>query len=129
MTELTTVQYSPQQGFYDKNGPCEILHLLSNVPVANDQALIAAVTGKRSRVIGGNIYSNAAATGLVFKSATAATEPRCAFHIPANTVATPNVFLPWNPYGYFQSNVGGLIYTDNSAVVAITSLIYFYWSP
>lgn len=94
-----------------------------------NQQVIAAVSGKRIRILRGTVHSNGAAGSVVFYSSTGGAA--CyALYIPANTVATPNVPIEWSPDGAFESITSGGIFVDNNSAATVNiSLRYIEVTP
>ena len=113
-----------------KDGVCDLNYYQNtSLAVANNTSLVAAVSGKRILVVGGYAYSNGAFTQLTFKSASGGTALR-SYAIPANTVATPNVqFCQNGLFDGFQTVTGEGLFVDNSAVIALVSLVYLTYTP
>jgi hypothetical protein len=126
-------QISPSQIFeqaISKGGVCPLIYGCNPaVGVAANTLMASAVAGKRILVVGGFAYSNGAFTQLTFKSASGGTNLR-SYAVPANTVATPNVQLcPNGLFDGFETNTGEGLYVDNSAVIALISLVYLTYTP
>jgi len=119
----------PNKVFQDQNGVCELKNAVVNgLAVGADQLVITAVTGKRILVIGGNAYSNGAATTLAFLSASGGALIRMAA-LPANTSASPNVPLTLHQFDQWQTRTGEGLYCTNSAAVALVSITYLEYAP
>lgn len=126
------LQYDPLSFFEQnpsKGGVCEVKTLTVNgLAVAANTLLVSAISGKRIRVIGGNVFSNGAYSVLSFISASGGTIKKM-IAVPANTVATPNVPLVPDPYSFFETNTGEGLYATNSAVIVLLSLNYIEVTP
>jgi hypothetical protein len=109
------------------NNPIKTV-VINGIAVAANQTIVAAVANKRILVVGGVIYSNGAFTQVTFKSASGGTALR-SYAIPANTVATPNVFIVPSILESFETNTGEGLFADNSAVIAICSIDYIEYTP
>lgn len=130
MTVGDPLRYCPVDGFFDKNGVCAMKYKFLQATAATAaQALVTAVTAKRLRLLELIIHSNGAAGSNVFYSASAGTVIG-AVYVPANTVATPNVILEFNPFGYFETTAGQGLYMDNnSAATTNVTLGYIEYTP
>lgn len=109
--------------------PVEIQHLCVNgLPVLPNQLLITGVAGKRIRVVGGNAFSNGAATLLAFYSNNAGTLIRMTY-LPANAGVPPNVPLVIHETDFFETKTGESLYVTNTAVIALLSINYIIYTP
>jgi len=122
--------YSPNLYFETaKDGVCQIKTAVVNgLAVGANQLVITAVSGKRLLIVGGNAYSNGAATTLAFLSASGGTLLRM-IQVPVNTAATPNVPLCLHQFDQWETKTGEGLYCTNSAVVALVSVSYIEYSP
>lgn len=122
-------QYFPQKYFENvKEGALEIYHYCSGLAVANNQLLVAAVTGKRIQVVSGVAYSTGAFTQIFFKSNSGGAQLK-SFALPANTSDTPNVNFCVSPIEMFETATGHGLYIDVIADVPIVSINYIIYTP
>lgn len=127
--EVRTLQYFLSGIFRDKDGQCEIKSVVFNgVASTANQIAIAAVTGKRIRVISGNMFSAGIASDVYIASPSGTAVGGA--QIPANTVATPNVELEFNPAGHYESAVGeALRVSVAAAVIVVFFFRYIEYTP
>lgn len=120
----------PNKMFEDAQGVCSVTDVVfSAAGATNNQQVVAAVSGKVILVLSGNLRSTNAIGSLTFKSASGGTSKR-AYQVPVNTVATPNIEIPWSPFGAFRTNSGEGLFVDNSGADPITiSLTYITYTP
>lgn len=123
---VSTVEYFPTGIFRDKNGPCEVKYVVSNLSVANNQVVVAAVSGKILMPIS-IVASSGAASGLVtLKDGNAGTAKFF-------TVAPPNTGAPmeheFNPAGWMRTSTGVGIYADCATTASILSIAYIEYTP
>lgn len=91
----------------------------------NNQTVVAAVTAERIIVTSVVLHSDNAAGQVIFLSGSGGTRKR-SYWVPANTVATPNVFEGYNPHGIFRTDAGtGLFANNGSASAVYCSVTYF----
>jgi hypothetical protein len=118
--------------FEDAQGVCGIIDIVFSANGAtNNQQVVAAVSGKIILVLSGNLRSSNAAASqqLTFKSASGGTNKR-SYQVPASIAATPNVEIPWSPFGAFRTAVGEGLFCDNAGADPITiSLTYIPYTP
>lgn len=119
----------PGIAFQNQNGICQLKTAVVNgLAVGANQLVITAVSGKKLLIVGGNAYSNGAATTLAFLSASGGTLIRM-IALPANTVATPNVPLTLHQFDQWETKTGEGLYCTNSAVLALVSVTYVEYTP
>ena len=130
MSSVQANQYFPAEVFRDRNGPCVVKYTSPSLGAgSNNNAVVAAVSGKRITVINGNLCSVGAAGFISWKSASGGAALRT-HSVPVNTAATPNVQLPFDPAGHMTTIVGEGLYADNSsAAIVVTSIAYIEWTP
>lgn len=129
MTDVSRIQYYPADTFHDKNEACEIKtdRLIALAGVAN-QDIVSSSSGKRIRALTVVAYSDGIATGIVLHSSSG-TRP-LSLYLPANTVATPNVILPHNEFGWVETDTGDSLQVDvAAAVIAVVSITYITYTP
>lgn len=94
-----------------------------------NQDVVALVTGKLIRVLSVVACSDGAASTVYLHSSTTGSDGAF-IDVPANTVATPNVILPENKYGWFNSAaVGEKLQADCGAVVVRLAVTYYIYTP
>jgi hypothetical protein len=123
------VQYFPAAIFRDKDGPCEIKTYTATQAASTNVTWVAAVTGKRHRIIemlgvsdaaaqlSLNIYSNSSAT-LIGRTT-----------LPASTSNTM-LKLEFNPAGWFETVTGELLGGSTGAgAQGLITIRYITYSP
>lgn len=99
-----------------------------NFGVGNNQAAIAAVTGKIIRVMGLTAQSNAAAGSVFYKDSNAGTTKVQVS--PAPTAASGLFYtLPVINSGYFESLLSAGIYVDIFGAAVVSDLFYIIYTP
>lgn len=93
-----------------------------------NQSLVAAVTGKKIRIISMLLTSNGAQSSVLFKNGSGGTNLMVCT-IPANTVAEPNVIWPFDPCGIVESSSGVGIFVDVGAVRVLGGIRYIEVTP
>jgi len=114
---------------FEVNGQVCLLSCATSVPtVANNQTVVAAVSGKRIRGMGLTAQSNvdAAIAGIALKSASGGSIIY-QFYAPPR-LSSPE-HLPIAACGYFETNTGEGLYVDVSTNVAILNVFYIIYTP
>ena len=94
-----------------------------------NQEILAAITGKKIRVLEMVVSSGSTASVLSIKSASAGTILRL-FQIPAITQGDPNVVLPYDADGHFDTIVGQGLFADVAAGPNVNfSMRYIPFTP
>jgi len=97
--------------------------------VANNQVVIAAITGKRIRVMCVHLQGTGGAIGAVlFKSASGGTSLSPSYWAPANTNAAQFI-LPMTDTGYFETNTGEGLYVDIASAGVYVNVFYITYTP
>ncbi len=125
------IERSPNQDFNNGetvDGVCPVINKVLTITVGTNREVVAAVSGKRIRVVGGRLTSTGAFTRVEYKSASAGTF-KSVYSVPANTVDRPNVPHCILPGDEFETATGEGLYADNSAVDAICSISYYTFTP
>jgi hypothetical protein len=96
--------------------------------VANNQQIIAAITGKRHRAMGWIIQSTTGVQGsFVFKSSSGGAA------ISSSLWAPPNTALPYNleikDCGYFETNTGEGLFVDVVTAGVYFNVFYLTYTP
>lgn len=121
----------------DKGGVCIVKDVVfSAAGATNNQQVIAAIAAvagsspaKQIVVLHGTMRSAGALGAITFKSASGGTN-LCAYEIPANTVATPNVQIGPIQWGVFRTVAGQGLFVDNTSADVVTiSLSYIEVVP
>lgn len=113
----------PGYMFVDTNGqPIEIKNAYKSIDATTaDQSVIAAVTGKKIRVLSIIARDDGAGTEVVLK--TAAGTPAMRFYVNVNT-SFENTVFDLNPLGWMDSAAGGAITADGGAAAVKISIRY-----
>jgi hypothetical protein len=91
---------------------------------------IAAVTGKRLRVLSLLAWSDGAAVYATVGTGAAGATGVMSYRVPISTAATPNVILPFAPCGWGESTTSNALYVSTSAAVAtLHSFVYIEFTP
>jgi hypothetical protein len=91
----------------------------------NNQLAVAAVTGKQIIVVSAQMTSLGTAGAVGFISASGGTGLDY-YTIPANTVSDPNVTLPFDLGGHFETVAGQGLYINTSGASAINIRVRYY---
>lgn len=115
---------------YQVNGEvCPLKSAFAVVGVSTNTSLIAALTGRRIRVMGAFISSQGAAVSTFsFKNGSGGTVLFGAT-APSNAVATPNIFLPVNESGYVETDTGVGLFCDVATTAAAITVFYIDYIP
>lgn len=115
-----------------RNGSGEVCQLQSvgvSPGVANNTQLIAAVSGKRIRIMGLFAQSSGAASGsFQFKSGNAGPTLTTAIFTPPNT--NGDLFmLPISDSGYWETTTGVGLFTDVTTTGQSMNIFYLVYTP
>lgn len=129
----TPLYIDPTKYFvYKKNGNLEDCPIktaqVNAIAVATNQQIVAAVTGKKIRVVGGTMYSNGAASAVNFIDGSGGAGLKALF-VPANTVSHPNVLIAPEINEQFETSAGVGLFANNSAVLVICTVNYIEYTP
>jgi hypothetical protein len=111
-------QYFPTEIFRDSTGPLTIKSAFANCASGDNKTVVAGVSGKKLVILSYNVASTSTAGFGAFKTPSGGTDVWVIW-VPANTLADPNVFAPFNPAGYFSTAAGDGLFINNGAAVAI----------
>lgn len=121
-----SVLYNPN-GIFEQNsakgGVCPLLDAAELAHAAGTLTWIAAVTGKRIRVVSG-CYSSAVAGTILFTS-------NALNKWADNTVVagvSNGTVLPFNPAGWFESETGQSLVVVTTQIYNLSTR-YFYYTP
>lgn len=112
-------------------GASEVLPVLyksDSQAAAGNKTTVAAVTGKRIKVIGLQAQSVAALGQLTFFSASTAGTQLWDGYLPDGAVSQPLV-LPINPLGYFETNTGEALIARAVTATQIWNIQYITYTP
>lgn len=99
-----------------------------NSAVGANQSVIAAVTGKRIRIMGMTLQAASTAGDIIFKSGTSGTNYiTCVFKPPALTL--PPFLLPVTDSGYCETVTGEPVYADVGTAACYVNLFYITYTP
>lgn len=115
----------PQGVFEDNNGtvvPVTDVYV-SLTAATNNQSIVSAVSGKQIIALGIIASSQGLATQINLKNGSGGTV-RSIIVLPANTVADPNVILPFDELGWMRTDSGVALVADCGAVAANISVRY-----
>lgn len=122
-------RYDPIRVFETKTGVCQIYCAAIALTVANNTAVVAAVSGKRIRVMGWNAQTqNAAAGTYLFKSASGGTTLYPTTYAPPLTSGAMHQ-MPIAQSGYFETNTGEGLYADCTTQVVTVAVFYITYTP
>lgn len=96
--------------------------------VANDQQIVAAVTGKRIRVMGMVLGSSAASSSVLFQSGAAGVQLTTLLNAPAIATLPPFV-LPITDSGYFETTTGEGLFCDVTIAITYINVFYIEYTP
>ncbi len=115
---------------YEVSGEvCPLLCARLAATVANNQQVIAAVSGKRHRIMGWLIQSNGAGTStFIFRSASGGTALFGPHLILANTAGVID-HLPIVDTGYHETNTGDGLFIDVTTTAATIQVFYITYTP
>lgn len=98
---------------------CQVKYAFANPASAADNEVVAAVTGKKIRVLSAVVGPNAVANGATFKSATSAIDG-------LRTIAIGGIYaLPYHPNGWFETVAGQALNLGLSAAQACSVLVSY----
>jgi hypothetical protein len=117
-------------GVYEINGQrCQVYTAHINNIVANNVQVVAAVTGKRIRVMGWFSQSFAVATGsLQFKDGSGGTFLTSAFYSPLYTTGDM-LIMPIVDCGYFETTAGTGLFVDVATNTMVLNVQYITYTP
>jgi hypothetical protein len=95
---------------------------------ATNTSIVAAVAGKRVRVIGLEAYSVGALTTVAFKSASGGVS-KYILTVPASTGNPPDLSRPPNALGWFDTNSGEGLFADCGSVGVAVCVRYILVDP
>lgn len=96
--------------------------------IANNQAIVAAVTGQIIRVMGWDAQSNTATQGsFIFKSASGGTAISMLYWAPPSTGAP--LFKVIADSGYYETATGQGLFTDVAAGAVNLNIYYITYTP
>lgn len=109
------------------NDASRLLSVQGSPAVGNNTQIIAAVTGKRIRVMGWILQSNGSIGTIQFKSASGGTALTPVLAIPANSS------VPWvlevKQSGYFETNTGEGLFCDVATTQINLFVNYLVFTP
>ena len=114
---------------YQVNGTvCTVDTACPILSVSNNQTVVAAVTGKKIRVMGllATVGSGAGQAGVTLKNGSGGAT-RMAFVLPASTVGP--IHLPLVNSGYFDTDTGVGLFVDIATSVVNLNLFYITYTP
>lgn len=116
--------------YFEVNGEkCKLLCAPLVLSVANDQQLIAAVTGKIIRVMGMILQCSSATVGnITFENGSGGSDLFGPLNIPPST-AGDTFQLPIFESGYFETSSGTGLYGDVVTGGILASLFYITYTP
>lgn len=119
----------PDKMYEDSTGALVVKTAYVSLTAAtNNQLMVTAVSGKKILVLSGHLTSLGAQSDVAFLSASGGAV-RKYLTIPANTVATPNVELVYNPVGWVATNSGEGLYMNCGAVAVNADVRYIEVTP
>lgn len=124
-----TNQFFPSAIFRDKDGNCEIFTYTATQAAVTNATWVAAVTGKRHRIIEMLAASDAAAVLVmnVFTNTVATLVGRTL--LPAST-SNSMLKLDFNPAGWFETNTGEALGAGTGAgAQALITIRYITYTP
>lgn len=100
-----------------------------SLSISNNQSVVAAVTGKKIKVLGYLVQSNSATNGAyVFKSGSGGTILTGQVFAPKITDPWPGLF-PISEVGYFETAVGVGLFADCGSATVVGHVIYIAYTP
>jgi len=119
----------PVRKFLVKEQVCQLTNYYLSASVANNQQVVAAVSGKRIRVMGlWGISGGAGISSCTLKSASGGTALQ-SFTLPANTSAQPNVQMPVVDSGYYETVTGEGLFLDVATTAALINVQVIIYTP
>lgn len=113
---------------YEINGQvCPVQSVYKGVTVATNQTVIAAITGKRIRVMGVYAVASGAGNPTVGLLDGSGGTVRWATTLPAYTVGP--VFLPIVQSGYFETTVGVGLFANGTVANSDLTVFYVEYTP
>lgn len=118
----------PVKVFQVNGEACPITPLVSTVAVGNNNSLLAAITGKRIRVMGYIAQSSAAgASQFQLKSASGGTVIKN--WETQNGIAAAPLYLPIVNSGYCETNTGEGLFADVATSILYLTIFYITYTP
>lgn len=103
--------------------------VVTGTAAATNATVVAAVTGMSIRVLSILVSSAGVASSTTLKNGSGGASLLSIF-VPANTVASPNVFLENGPYGMCETGAGVALVMDTGAGANTTvSVRYITFTP
>ena len=119
----------PLRVFQVNGQVCQLKAAALNSSVANNQQVIAAVTGKRIRVMGGIYQSGGAAVSNIwFKSNSGGARLTADLRVPMIDNGE-NFFLPIVECGYYETSTGHGLFTDVATDSCNMTVFYIEYTP
>lgn len=119
----------PSRKYELPTGVAPVLGVPLTTTIANNQQVIAGVSGKKIKVMGLLAQSNGATLGFFsLKSASGGTVIFGPFAPPSNTTGT-YLQLDIADVGYCETNVGEGLFVDVSTAVVILFVNYLVYTP
>lgn len=123
------IVYDPLRIFETPKGVSQLTAATLAAGVANNQTLVAAVSGQRVRVMGWIAQSSTAAIGLFsLKDGNAGTVLMQPLAVPVIT-AGANDKLPIVESGYFETSTGVGLFTDVTTAAVNITIFYIAYTP
>jgi hypothetical protein len=124
---MTALIIAPTKLYMINGEVCTLKCAFSSPTVGNNRTLVAAVSGKRIRVMGYRIKSQNAAAAMLWKSLNAAVN---VFHcnIPALSTGLPEA-LEIADCGYFETTTGDVLAADVSGDALNVNVFYIEYTP
>lgn len=108
---------------------CERKSTQNTFAVANNQSVVAAVTGQRILVLGWKANGTTAAVGVMqFKSASGGTMLTHPIVVPSNAAGNSDL-LPINDTGWIETNTGEGLFVDITGAAVGLTLFYLTYTP
>jgi hypothetical protein len=111
-----------------KNGSQEVVTILcatANHTVGSDRTVVAAVTGKRIRVMGFSCYNGSSASTYNFKSNSGGT----VIFRGSKSINTTVDLLPITETGYFETSTGHGLFLDVGTAAVDLNVYYITYTP
>ena len=126
---MTYFRVDPTRMYETPNGVCKLSCAAIVTTVANNQQVVAAVSGKRIRVMGWLAQSVAAAVGaFTLKSASGGTALMTPLYVPAITAGACEK-LPIVDSGYMETVAGEGLFVDVITAAINLDVFYIIYAP
>lgn len=125
-TGIDPLKYYQRKGRHSESTPLKAARF--SLSTGNDQQIVAAVSGKRIRVMGLIAQSTTSTAGsFTLQSASGGAAFSGGYHAPANTL--PPWLLPITDSGYWETEIGEGLFSDVATAAITGDIFYIEYTP